>query len=832
MGIWQRINTFWFTVSQKLLRVWVKTHVVGNSAEEIGLDHNNPVVYAFPNASFSAQLVADFESEQAGFPNLNAPLELADIREIRRSFHLSRLEGPIFRKRYVPHQHPRLWRLTSALEQNPELDVQIVPVSVFWGRAPDKERSLLKLWLGDTWAVRGPLRTLITIAFNGRSTFIQFSKPLSLRALLNEGTGIERTVHKTSRLLRVHFRQERAAAIGPDLSHRRTLVHKLINRPLVDKAIQAHMEETGLTRELVEQKALDYGDEIASNQSYTTIRILDAVLTWVWNKIYNGVKVNNIQNLKDHHQDHEVIYLPCHRSHIDYLLLSYVLYKQGFATPQIAAGINLNLPFIGSILRRGGAFFMRRSFKDNPLYAAVFDEYLHSIFTQGYSAEYFVEGGRSRTGRMLQPRAGMLAMTLRSYLRDSSKPILLMPVYIGYEKIFEASSYVRELKGKAKKKESVIGLIRTLKSLRKNFGMAHVNFGNPIFLTDHLNQQVPEWKTLDTGEDFRPPWVKPVVNQLSNAVVTQINAAAVVTPINLIATVLLASSRQAMTETALLEQTEAYKGILLAHPYSSLIVLPEGNASDWLKYAESLRCVSRIQHPMGDILSLDETNAILLSYFRNNIQHLFALPSMLACFFVSNYRMSEQQTLKLGKALYHYLKAELFLHWDEDSIETEIKAWLGIFKDKHLLREVELGVYERPYINANEYLLLASLSQSVIQVLERYFITISTLTHAGSGTITQSELALKCSQMAHRVAILYGLSTPDFSDKSTFRDMISQLIAREALTLDSNEKLCFGNNLEQVLEETQLLLDPSIRNSILQATDSSLDTNADSNHAA
>ena len=107
-----------------------------------------------------------------------------------------------------------------------------------------------------------------------------------------------------------------------------------------------------------------------------------------------------------------LVYLPNHRSHIDYLLLSYLVSAQGLAPPHIAAGANLNFPIVGPMLRRGGAFFLRRSFKGEPLYAAVFREYLHTMLAKGFPIAYFIEGGRSRSGRTLAPKGGLLGMTV------------------------------------------------------------------------------------------------------------------------------------------------------------------------------------------------------------------------------------------------------------------------------------------------------------------------------------------------------------------------------------------------------------------------------------
>ena len=205
--------------------------------------------------------------------------------------------------------------------------------------------------------------------------------------------------------------------------------------------------------------------------------------TPVWNRIYRGVLVHHLDKLKDAAPGHEVIYVPSHRSHMDYLLLSYLLYERGIVPPHIVAGINLNLPVVGTLLRKGGAFFARRSFKGNMLYSAVFREYMAQLVSGGYSIEYFIEGGRSRTGRLLPPKGGSLAMTVRAYLRQPTRPLLFQPVYIGYEKLMEGASYLDELSGKPKAKESIWQLLSSIpKVLRSNYGQVVVNFGEPIAL--------------------------------------------------------------------------------------------------------------------------------------------------------------------------------------------------------------------------------------------------------------------------------------------------------------------------------------------------------------
>lgn len=808
-------------LSRGLLKIWVRTTVVGikESQDVLANEPDQPVFYALPHRSYSASLALDSETRKNGLPHALDPVEVAGVKFSSRIIYLSRTEGRWLRRRSMPYLHKSVPDMIDICQNNPEIKAKIVPVNVFWGRSPDKEKSFLKIWLGDTWSVASKFRRIVSIILNGRNTFVHVSPPLDIQEVISESPNIEapRLIRKLGRVLRVHFRHTRSAVIGPDLSHRRTLVHRLIRKPMVKAAIEHEMQEKGITYEKAAAKAIKYGDEIASNQSHSTIRFLDIVLTWVWNKLYNGVQVQNLDQLKTTYKDNEIIYVPCHRSHIDYLLLSYVLFKNGFVPPQIAAGINLNLPVVGPILRRGGAFFMRRSFKDNPLYSAVFDEYLHTIFTSGYSTEYFIEGGRSRTGRTLKPRAGMLAMTVRSFLRDSHKPIVFMPVYIGYEKVFEGGTYQGELRGKTKKKESLLGIFKTLKDMKKNFGRVYLTFGDAIDLNKYLDNKRPGWKAEDHGADYRPEWTNEVVNDLAIDVVTQINKAAALNPINMLALAILAAPKQAMDEAVLAQTLNLYRDLAKDMPYSHLTTLPEGDGNDWIKYAEGMNVIERLNHPLGDIIRMDEAQAVMLTYYRNNVIHLFAIPSMLACLFINNVRMKRNDVVRFAHTIYPYLKAELFLHWQEDEISGVIDQWLDLCVTKGYLSQ-EGDELIRPSVSSNNYIMLSVLSQQVIQILERYYIAIALLQRAGTGSVSKDDMVKNCSLMAQRISILHGLNAPEFFDKSLFKNLIEELLERKVLTLNEEGNIEFGKRIESIANDAKILLNADLRRSILQVT--------------
>lgn len=812
-----RLSDWLFNLARRILFLWVRTDVIGNRAEDLGLDPTRPVVYVLQKSSLSDRLVLEQECLAAGLPSSQPPLTLGRHELRRRYFFLTERTGRWRQRRQMPKVQGRLSELVHAVPEVPDQDVQLVPVSIFWGRAPEKEQSLFKLLLSDNWSVSGRLRHVFIILIHGRNTFIQFSKPISLQQITADCTSPGIATRKLARVLRVHFRLVRQTVVGPDLSHRRTLVSSLIRSPAVKEAIQQTAQSNKITEEKATRQALRYGDEIASNVSIAAIRFLNIVLTWVWNKIYNGVTVNHVERVKEAARHGGLIYVPCHRSHIDYLLLSYVLYQNGLMVPHIAAGINLNMPIVGPVLRRGGAFFMRRSFRNNKLYAAVFNEYMHSMFTKGHPVEYFVEGGRSRTGRTLQPKAGMLSMTVRSYLRDNRKPLIFVPVYIGYEKILEERTYLGELRGKKKEKESVFGLFRTVRNL-KNHGRVVVNFGVPIPLTQALDELHPGWRSSNTGTSGRAPeWLSPAVDRLADRIGEAINSAAAVNPINVVAAVMLSTPRLAMDAQLLAERCDAIMSLLKRHPYSPSTTFTEGQGRDWVDYIERMGLARRQPQALGDLILLDEIQGVLLTYYRNNILHMLALPGLLACLFQNRSQIELDKLRWLLGSIYPYVRSELFLRWTDDEVPSEIQSWLETFCELGLLR-IDGNTVHRPTLGSPEFLLLNTLARTIVPTIERYYIAIAVLRRHGPGKISANRLEEISTQMAERMSILYGLNAPEFFDKTLFRNFIDQLEREGVVTLTEDGLLSYDERLDRISGEAHLVLNAELRQSILQVT--------------
>jgi glycerol-3-phosphate O-acyltransferase len=804
---------------RKLLFLWARTKVLPDDLDSLEIDRNKPVCYGLESRSLSNLLVLEQACIDGRLPSPSAQLTLPHLKKRRAVFSLSRVDGRgLFgaRSRRAP---PQLERLVAALRQHPELDVQIVPVSVFWGRSPDREDSWLRLLFADNWAVVGRLRKFVMIALHARNIFVQFNRPISLRPIVNEGLDPARTVRKLYRALRIYFRRQRVAAVGPDLSHRRTLVNRLLDTRGVRTAIHNEAKEKGISRDKATSIARKYAKEIAADYSYPVIRLLDRALRRLWDSLYDGVSVNHIKTLNDAVPGNEVIYVPCHRSHIDYLLLSYVLYRKGFVPPHIAAGINLNLPLVGPILRRGGAFFLRRSFRGNPLYSAVFFEYLCANIAKGISIEYFIEGGRSRTGRLLRPSPGMLAMTVRGSLRDPAKPVVFVPIYIGYEKLVEGQSFVSELSGKPKKKESIGAFVRALWALRSDFGQVHLNFGEPIPLQPELDQRLPDWRDDAESHEHRPPWLPSIVDHLSGAILRRINEAADVNPINLLGLALLSTPKQAMDERELAQQLELYGSLLRAAPYAERVSVTALTGSEMIAYGEKLGFLERRPHALGDIIVSEGRQAVLLTYFRNNILHLVTLPSLVACCFISNRVLPLEKIIYLGNLVYPYLKSELFLRWQEAETSEAIRATVTALIEHGLLRpSPEDEVIMRPAQNTLEAVQLGVLAHAILPTLERFYITLALLRKSDPKQINQAALEESCHLMAQRMSLLHEFNSPEFFDRSLFSNFIATLREQDVLCGDDNQALTLNASLDAINEDAKLMLSEQLRHSILQLT--------------
>ncbi|MFC0322466.1 glycerol-3-phosphate 1-O-acyltransferase PlsB [Gallibacterium melopsittaci] len=757
------------------LSLLVKSNSIPNDPiQELKLNTSEPLIYVLPYTSQTDLLIFQKNCLTLGLPD---PLQPNEINGIKLPRYVFLDEGRrFFKSKTVKKETEQIFSQYLELHRDlPELNVQLIPVSVLWGRSPGYED---KTGLPKLRLLNG-VEKFATILWFGRDNFVRFSQSVSLRYMINTYSGDPKLAQKLSRVARIHFSKQRISATGPRLLNRSAMFAKLLTNANIAAAIEDEANNKKIPKEKAEQEARKILEEIAANFNYSSLRVADRFLGWLWNKLYQGISVEHADRVRKLAlEGHEIVYVPCHRSHIDYLLLSYVLYHQGLVPPHIAAGINLNFWPVGSMFRSWGAFFIRRTFKGNRLYSTIFREYLAELFHRGYSVEFFIEGGRSRTGRLLAPKTGMMSMTLQALQSgQQTRPITIVPVYIGYEHVLEVDTYAKELRGAAKEKENAGLVLRVIKKLR-NLGKGYVNFAEPITLNTYLNQHYPQWRHDD--DKNRPEWFNEAVDRVSNQVMVNINRAAAVNAMNLTGSILLSSRQRALSKELLIEQLDTYLQLLRNTCYDDDIILPNETGESLLNHVLGLDRVGIIveKDNFGEIIRLERSSAVLMTYYRNNIQHLFVLPSFIASLVLHHEAIELNLALDAVEKFYPFLANELFLSIPQEKLHQYLLTIVDELCRQQILKRHENLLT----INKKRGRSLQLLAAGVRETLQRYYITLSLL--KANPQQSRAELEKESQSIAQRLSVLHGINAPEFFDKAVFAAFINGLKLNE---IDSNK---------------------------------------------
>ncbi|WP_114701369.1 glycerol-3-phosphate 1-O-acyltransferase PlsB [Psychrobacter proteolyticus] len=858
------INQLYRKLSGQMLDIAVKPKLLGE-LPEFDNDDQTLRFYVLQDYSRSNSILIDLQTQEHNLPPALVGVNDA-AHNIKENAAIIFLNHPSAKDSQLS---PRLSRLVSAVLQYPELKVRLVPVSILWGRAPEKEDSLFKLLTADNWQDPSITKQLFNIGVMGRDTFVQFHPPQDLRTIINDNlkgdvegpatfdsvatdtlkadltatdsvdtestdtnndlaTDAEQApsyalvasadsnrelVRMLQQQLSIYLDKQRASMLGPDLSDRRNLVDKLVYSPAIKHAIEMEAAEKGTSVRESRSQARGYANEMVNDYSHSIIRGFYKFLTWLWTQLYDGVEVHHFERVRDLATDYELIYVPCHRSHVDYLLLSYVIYKRGLSIPYVAAGDNLDVPVLGPLLRGAVAFYIRRSFRGNALYTAVLREYMHTLITRNTPIEYFIEGGRSRSGRLLPPKMGMLAMTVHSQLRQTNKPVVFIPTYIGYERIMEGGTYVGELKGKPKESESLIGLLKVGRKIERIFGNVHLSFGTPLHLSDFMTKFDVPANSLPSDRTDSPLDEKTsaMVDNIGVKVMQHINKAAVVTPVSLLSLVLLSAPKAALDENICREQIALYQGLAQQLVYSDDTVITDMTPQQIIDYGIKLKLIERTPHILGDIIQVAGKQAALLSYFRNNILHVFILLSFLSALVARNGRIKRSRLDSIAEQLYPFLQSELFLYYPAHGLADTLNKKVDNLLSHGLIVDLGDDTLSVPESNSKHYQQLQVLATPVGQSLERYFMTLALLAQQGSGNLTENEVVDLCHLLGQRLSVLYADDIPDFFDRALFTSFISALTRLDYLQKDDETGiLTFDHRINDIAHHAKYVLTPDM----------------------
>ena len=514
-----------------------------------------------------------------------------------------------------------------------EQPVVLLPLAIFRGSGLRRRGSRLASFVYSVHEAPSDLKRLVTYLWNARELRISVGAEIPLNAFMAEyrREGEERIVRRLTRALQIFLYREERVVWGPTLRVKRRVREIVLGAPSVRATIAAEARARKTTEARVAKEARGYFDEMAADFRGYYFAVLAFLFDRIWHRMFSGLDVRGLDRVVERLKQHPIVLVPCHRSHFDYLILSYIFHESFLSPPHIAAGINMFFWPLGYFFRGAGAYFIRRTFEGNPLYKSVFAAYLAYLIREGYTQEFFIEGGRSRTGKILTPKLGMLTAIVNAFTGGIRRDLYLVPVSIHYGRIVEEEAYKSELLGGAKEKESFGALLKARRVLRQRYGTVYVTFAEPISLNDALGDAKERFQQGGDSEAVAEE-KRHFTQKLGFRLLREVNEVAVAGATSVSSTVLLAAPHPAIrygdfvVAARALTQLLTFKGVTLTASLQrnvdsfveSLNFLQGGKLIEWMRDRD------------GDIIHVTDEKRLVLDFYKNNVIHFFLIPSLVA----------------------------------------------------------------------------------------------------------------------------------------------------------------------------------------------------------
>jgi len=687
-----------------------------------------------------------------------------DVREQVDQGHgmLTYLINPgMVARRYLHPEEDSFYNLLAWQEQSAE-DYIVVPLVVMWSRAPEREElGLVDIFFG-TVNDPGPLRRLYNYLYLilTEEALVEAADPVNLRQFIArpENTGLSRTTlaHRLREHLIGHFEREKRVIIGPVLKSRSQLMEEVLQDGLFNQRLEEIAKAGNKRLVAVKREAAMYLDEIAANYNQRVLEFLDLLFDWACQNLFRGIEIDEtgFSKIRDIAKRFPVVYVPSHKSHVDYLVLSHVLYHKNFFPPHIVAGVNLDFFPVGPVFRGAGAFFMRRSFKGNKVYALVFSNYLKVLLKENYPIEFFIEGGRSRHGRLLPPKMGIVKYAVNAYRELGLQDLQFVPVYIGYDQVIEQAGYVREITGETRKESFLRSLPRRQRMVTDQYGKIYLSFGEPIGLKQYLEKNL-EQAAEETDAGYE---------NLGYQLVREINRLTLVTPGALVACGLLSSSRPARKMDELKKTWSAFHQYLLERK----VRLAKGfeQKPDWHEEAlEFYRAKKLIEFLPGEesereIVSVEPGRRLNLEFYKNNILHFLLPAAMTALLKLS--AIPEGEMLNQYQRLKQTFRFD-FVYPEADGDETELREALS-------------------HLGAAGSRELKDFAGAIANFLESYSIALRTLISWPGETMLEKEFLARAQKAGRQALTLHEIERAESVSKLNFQNALGWIKAEAWLS--------------------------------------------------
>ncbi len=511
--------------------------------------------------------------------------------------------------------------------------VFLVPLAIFRGSGLRRKGSRLASFVYSVHEAPSDLKRLFTYIWNARDLTVSVGAEIPLNAFMAqyERESEERIVRRLTRALQIFLYREERVVWGPTLRSKRQVRDMVLGADDLQELVRTIAAERKLPEEKVVKEARAYFDEIAANFHGSYFTILAFFFDRIWHRMFSGLEVRGLERVIECVKQHPIVLVPCHRSHFDYLILSYIFHENFLSPPHIAAGINMAFWPMSPFFRGAGAYFIRRTFDDNPLYKMVFRKYLEYLIREGYTQEFFIEGGRSRTGKILTPKLGMLSAIVNAFVEGVRRDLYLVPVSIHYGRIVEEEAYKEELLGGEKERESIGALLRARSVLRQKYGTAYVTFASPISLNAALGDRKERFREGDTDAVVEEE-KRHFIQKLGFRLLREVNDVAVAGATSISSTVLLAAPQQAIRYGDFALAARALTQFLLAKGVTPTASLQRNtdNFLESLRFLQSGKLIEWMKDRAGDIIYAPPEKRMILDFYKNNIIHFFLVPSLVA----------------------------------------------------------------------------------------------------------------------------------------------------------------------------------------------------------
>lgn len=504
--------------------------------------------------------------------------------------------------------------------------VQVVPLMVVWDRAPEVDTALHRFFFAKS-GVPGLARR-VWRALSSADAFVHVGRPIELPGLA-ERVGVERLPGVLRRVVARALRQESKVVAGPRLLPHRVMRRLVLENPPMRDLAKREAAQRGVAVERVRDEMSDAYDRIAARFSWTVIQMLHVLLRPLWTTVYGGVdaRPEDVDRIRAAMRDGTAVLVPCHKSHVDYVLMSWLLYEHDLVVPHVVAGLNLAVWPVSVLLRGAGGFFVKRSFAGDRVFPAVFARYLRELVRQEYPVEFFVEGGRTRSGKLLPPKLGVLGMVVEAAeVRSHGREVTILPIAFAYEQVAEEGAYAREQGGERKRPESLGELFRARAVLSRRYGRVYLRVGDPVRCGSVVDGP-PRWSE-------RPPEERrQLLQALGDRIVHRIGQAVVLLPTTLVALALLAHPRRAVRHAELIERITRLDALLTGLGVARAASLARFDLAVSQALDRFVRDgrIEALEHGGERIWSIVPDQRLTLDYAKNQVLHFLAAAGLAAC---------------------------------------------------------------------------------------------------------------------------------------------------------------------------------------------------------